>query len=118
MPWTVKFCTEFAEEVQRSDQLFKEQLAVHLMLLREIGPLLGRPRVDTLRGSRHQNLKELRFFSNGCVWRVVFAFDPSRCAVVLVAGDKAGVNQERFYKGLIACADERFDRYLAGGAGK
>ncbi|MFD2644141.1 type II toxin-antitoxin system RelE/ParE family toxin [Pseudomonas japonica] len=118
MPWPIIFCVEFEAEVLQADQLFKEQLAVHLGLLRDIGPLLGRPRVDTLKGSRHCNLKELRFSSDGRVWRVAFAFDPDRCAVLLIAGDKAGVHQERFYQRLIALADERYDRYLAGGVEK
>ncbi|QVM95880.1 type II toxin-antitoxin system RelE/ParE family toxin [Pseudomonas sp. SORT22] len=47
--------------------------------------------------------------------RVAFAFDPKRRAVILVAGDKAGVSQKRFYRNFIRRADERFDRYLSGG---
>lgn len=66
-------------------------------------------------------MKELRFDANDGVWRVAFAFDPERKAILLVAGDKAGVNQERFYRTLIKRADERFDEHLAelerGGAG-
>ena len=47
------------------------------------------------------------------VWRIAFAFDPERKAVLLIAGDKAGVSERRFYRRLIAKADERFDRHLA-----
>jgi hypothetical protein len=66
----------------------------------------------TLKGSKHANMKELRFEAGGGAWRVAFAFDPKRQAVVLVAGDKRGVAQARFYKALIAKADRRFGKYL------
>jgi hypothetical protein len=82
-------------------------------LLRQFGPRLGRPRVDTLSGSRHANMKELRFMAADGVWRVAFAFDPKQQAILLVAGDKTGVNQQRFYRKLIAKADARFDAHLA-----
>lgn len=76
------------------------------------GPTLGRPHADTLAGSKHANMKELRFNAVDGVWRVAFAFDPRRKAILLVAGDKSGVAQARFYKGLIAKADRRFDDHL------
>ena len=57
-------------------------------------------------------MKELRFKAAGGVWRVAFAFDPERQAILLVAGDKAGVAQKRFYKGLITRADDRFTGHL------
>ena len=63
-------------------------------------------------------MKELRCPVGNGVWRVAFAFDPLRKAILLVAGDKAGVNQRRFYKTLIAAADARFDRHLAELKGK
>ena len=69
-------------------------------------------RVDTLNGSRHANMKELRFTADGGVWRVAFAFDPKRKAILLVAGDKSGISERRFYKQLIKKAGERFDTHL------
>ncbi len=81
-------------------------------LLQQFGPNLGRPRVDTLKDSRHANMKELRFDAADGVWRVVFAFDPKRRAILLVAGDKSGGSQKRFYRELIRKADERFDAHL------
>ena len=78
-----------------------------------MGQGLGRPHADTLFGSRHANMKELRFAAANGVWRVAFAFDPQREAIVLVAGDKAGVAQKRFYTALIAKADRRYDNHLA-----
>ncbi len=82
-------------------------------MLTEFGPQLGRPHVDTLAGSEHANMKELRFDAEDGVWRVAFAFDPKRQAVLLVAGDKSGTSQKRFYKNLIQKADQRFDNWLS-----
>jgi hypothetical protein len=81
-------------------------------LLQQFGPQLGRPRVDTLKGSRHANMKELRLSAADGEWRVAFAFDPKRSAILLVAGDKSGVSEKRFYRELIRKADERFDAHL------
>lgn len=72
----------------------------------------ARPRVDTLHGSKHANMKELRFRAADSEWRVAFAFDPQRQAVLLAAGGKSGQKQQRFYKGLVARADWRFSQYL------
>ncbi len=58
-------------------------------------------------------MKELRCSADEGVWRIAFAFDPERKAILLTAGDKAGTNQTRFYRKLMAKADERFDRRLA-----
>ena len=58
-------------------------------------------------------MKELRFDADNGVWRVAFAFDPERKAILLVAGDKAGTSQQRFYRQLIRKADARFDAHLA-----
>jgi len=69
-------------------------------------------RADTLKGSRRANMKELRFDADGGVWRVAYAFDPERKGILLVAGDKGGQSTKRFYRQLIAKADERFDGRL------
>jgi hypothetical protein len=79
---------------------------------KKFGPNLKRPYCDTLSGSRHANMKELRFDAADGVWRVAFAFDPRRRAILLVAGNKSGGSQVRFYKRLIKTADERFARHL------
>ena len=90
----------------------QDALLAHAGLLEQFGPGLGRPRVDTLKGSRHANMKELRFDADGGVWRFAFAFDPNRKAIVLVGGDKSGTGEKRFYRQLIRKADERFDGHL------
>jgi hypothetical protein len=76
-------------------------------LLTDYGPQLGRPYADTLKGSRHANMKELRFEGADGEWRAAFAFDPERRAILLVAGDKSGGSQKCFYRKLIAKADRR-----------
>jgi hypothetical protein len=58
-------------------------------------------------------MKELRFDAADGVWRVAFAFDPNRKAILLVAGDKSGGSEKRFYRQLIETADERFDVHVA-----
>ncbi len=112
MPWSVIFHDIFAEEFNNFSTGVKNELLAHSKLLEHFGPGLGRPSVDTLKNSRHSNMKELRFNHVNEVWRVVFAFDPKRRAIVLAAGDKCGVDQKRFYEKLIAKADRRFDQHL------
>lgn len=112
MTWTVLFHDLFAEEFRMMGEELQDELLAHAKLLAEFGPNLGRPTVDTLKGARHANMKELRFSWNNQAWRVAFAFDPQRQAILLVAGNKSGANQRRFYKWLIQVADERYDAYL------
>ncbi len=102
----------FAGELKEQSTGFRKELAALINLLEEFGPQLGRPQVDTLNNSRHSNMKELRFNADNGVWRVAFAFDPKRQAIVLIAGDKSGTSQKRFYRQLIRRADERFDDHL------
>jgi len=96
--------------------LLHEQVQTEILalsrLLQRFGPRLGRPRVDTLKGSRHSNMKELRFNAAGGEWRVAFAFDPKRKAILLIGGDKSGGSEKRFYRELIRKADDRFDAHL------
>lgn len=103
---------EFAEELARFDIRVQIELRAMTVLLGEIGPRLGRPRADTLKGSKHANMKELRFDAADGVWRVAFAFDPARSAILLVAGDKSGRSERLFYRKLIEIADRRFDVHL------
>jgi hypothetical protein len=114
--WAVEFDDEFAAEFHELSNLVQDALFALLIKLRQFGPQLARPDVDTLKGSRYPNMKELRFRAADEVWRVAFAFDPGRKAILLVGGSKSGISQERFYKGLIRVADERFDCYLATNA--
>jgi hypothetical protein len=111
--WTVLIHEAFAPELRVMQQAVRIEVLAMIDLLEMDGPGLARPYADTLSGSAYPNMKELRFDADGGVWRVAFAFDPVRRAILLVAGDKSGVSQKRFYKTLIAKADKRFGAHLA-----
>ena len=113
MTWIVLLHDDFADELAVLDEKLQDELFAHAKLLAEFGPNLGRPTVDTLKGTSHANMKEMRFNWMGEVWRVAFAFDPQRQAVLLVGGDKGGADQKLFYKRLIAVADNRYSEHLA-----
>lgn len=113
MAWTVEFADEFEPEFDDFPEAVQNELLAQAKVIEQFGPEAKRPRVDTLSGSKHANMKELRFDAADGVWRVAFAFDPRRRAVLLVGGDKSGGSQKRFYKRLIAIADQRFDAHLA-----
>jgi hypothetical protein len=91
----------------------QDAILARVILLEREGPQLGRPHADTLKGSRYKNMKELRCTANDGAWRIAYAFDPGRKAILLAAGDKSGGSEKRFYRRLIAKADARFDRHLA-----
>lgn len=112
MTWTVLFHDAFDAEFEALVEELQDELLAHAKLLATFGPDLGRPTVDTLKGSRHSNMKELRFSWDGQVWRVAFAFDPRRQAILLVGRDKGGADQRRFYKRLLKVADARYDDHL------
>ena len=113
MRWAVDFHDEFVPEFRNLPEEVQDEVYAIGRLLEHFGPQLGRPRVDTLNGSRHANMKEMRFRAADGEWRVAFAFDPARHAILLVAGDKSGGAEKRFYRALIRKADERFDRHIA-----
>ena len=110
MTWEILFCDEFEQEFLEMALSLQDELLAHLHVLAAHGPSLGRPLVDTLKGSRHRHMKELRFFFNSRPYRFFFAFDPKRQGIVLVGGDKGG--DKRFYKRRIPVADERYDNHL------
>jgi len=112
MPWEVRFDDVFEAEFDQLLEAVQDELLARVKVLEQFGPQLGRPHVDTLKDSKHANMKELRFNCEDGAWRVAFAFDPKRQALLLVAGDKAGANQRKFYEKLIQTADERFDAHL------
>jgi hypothetical protein len=113
MKWNVLLFDEFDSEFTEFPRDVQTAMLAKARMLEHFGPQLGRPNVDTLEGSKHANMKELRFDAADGVWRAAFAFDPHRQAVILVAGDKSGISEKRFYRSLIAKADKRFDDYLA-----
>ena len=111
--WIVEIGDEFEPEFDVLHEDVQMEILALARLLQQFGPQLGGLRVDTLRGSRHANMKELRFSAADGEWRVAFAFDTKRKAILLVGGDKSGVGERRFYRELIRKADDRFDAHLA-----
>jgi hypothetical protein len=112
MMWTVIFHDEFEPEFDELPAEVQDELYAEAGFVERFGPETGRPHVDTLRGSDYANMKELRFEASDGEWRVAFAFDPKRRAILLVARDKTGVSEKKFYKRLIAKADARYKRHL------
>lgn len=112
MAWAVEVADEFEPEFAALASSVQEEIAALVRLLEQFGPGLKRPHCDTLKGSRFANMKELRFSVAGGEWRVAFAFDPVRRAILLCAGDKSGGSEARFYRGLIRLADGRFAAHL------
>jgi len=108
--WTVEFTDEFGKWWETLTPSQQDTIDRAVGVLRECGPSLGRPQVDTLKGSRHANLKELRGQHRGSPLRVFFAFDPRRTAILLIGGDKTG--DSRFYDRMIPLADALYDQYL------
>ena len=112
MSWIVEIGDEFELEFDSLHEDVQTEILALARLLQKFGPQLGRPRVDTLNGSRHANMKELRFSAVDGEWRVAFAFDTKRKAILLAGGDKSGQSEKRFYRELIRKADNRFDAHL------
>lgn len=103
--WFLTLCKEDPESAAL--------VAASIDKLSNDGPALGRPLVDRIKASRHHNMKELRPGSTGTSEiRIIFAFDPERRAILLVAGDKSG-NWRQWYTDNVPLADDRFDEHLA-----
>jgi len=108
--WEVEYTDEFEQWWRRLTEEQQQDLLISVELLRNLGPHLPRPHADTLKGSRHANMKELRTQSKGKPLRTLYAFDPRRCAILLIGGDKTG--DKRFYKKMIPLADHLYDEHL------
>ncbi len=111
-PWEVLLLDDVVEWFTELPARDAALVAAAIDLLEEQGPSLGRPLVDHVKASRHNNMKELRPGSSGrSEIRILFAFDPRRRAVLLIAGDKAG-NWKRWYDRSVPIADDRYDEWL------
>jgi hypothetical protein len=104
------FHQEFEEWFFDLDVEVQDSIAMVLDVLEEQGAALGRPYVDTIKGSAFTNMKELRVQHDGDHYRLLFAFDPQRQAVILIGGNKRG--DKRWYEVNIPIADRRFREYL------
>jgi len=110
--WVVDMVDEVQQWLDTLDHDTRISVLAAVVVLGEDGPSIGRPLVDTVKGSRYANMKELRPPSAGRqTIRVLFAFDPARAAILLVGGDKTN-NWNRWYRRNVPLADSRFERHL------
>ena len=110
MEWQVLLDEEFVKWSKEQDIGLQDEILAYRELLKQYGPRLGRPRVDTIKGSKFTNMKELRIQWKGQPWRILFAFDPKRRSILLVGGNKQG--DKRWYEKNIPIADARFEKHL------
>jgi len=109
MSWDVESTPEYDKWFARLPVDSQVEIVARVDVLREKGPGLGRPLVDSVKGSKHPNMKELRI---GTI-RILFAFDPQRTALLLVGGNKRG-QWQAWYRKAIKVADRLYDRHLRG----
>lgn len=109
--WVIILTERFEEWLNEQDIQLQENMVVALRNLETYGHLLARPLADAIKGSKFNNMKELRVQHQGRPIRAFFAFDPLRQAIVLCAGDKS--NDKKFYERMISIADQEFQLYLS-----
>jgi hypothetical protein len=109
--WEVEYTDEFEEWWNGLTGEEQEDVRAKVILLRRDGPLLRRPHSDVVASSKHSNMKELIVQYSGNPYRVLYAFDPRRFAILLIGGDKTG--DERWYKRFVPIADRLYDEHIA-----
>ncbi len=109
MAWEIEYTDEFGAWWDELDRVTRRRIISAVEALEERGPGLGRPLVDTIHGSRHSNMKELRPIGGGI--RILFAFDPRRMAILLIGGDKTG-RWNQWYVEMVPIADQLYDEHL------
>lgn len=110
MPFAVNTSDEFDNWFSPLVEALQDDILFVVRLLQEHGPQLRRPYADTLEGTSLSNLKELRVQHRGEPYRILFAFDPKREALLLIGGNKAG--DKRWYKRMIPLAEAIFEKHL------
>jgi len=111
MEWEIEFTDEFGEWWDALTEEEQDAVAIKVGLLRQLGPALRRPHSGSISSSRHSSMKELIIQQAGRPYRVLYAFDPRRAAILLMGGDKTG--DERWYEKFVPLADRLFDEHLA-----
>ncbi len=111
MEWEVEFTDEFEEWWNRLCGDEQEDVNAKVILLQRYGPTLRRPHSDVITSSRHPNMKELIIQRAGRPYRVLYAFDPRRCAILLIGGEKTG--DDRWYERFVPIADRLYAEHLA-----
>lgn len=108
MNWDVYFSERFEKWLLQQDIKIQEDIMAYIGLLEKRGPQLSRPYADTIQGSQFPNMKELRVQSQGNPYRLFFAFNPQREAIILIADNKKGWKDQDFYKKWVPIADQIF----------
>ena len=108
--WEIEYADEFGEWWTQLTDSEQDALTASIGLLEELGPNLGRPHADHIKGSKYTNMKELRTQVDGEPLRTFFAFDPRRIAILLIGGNKGG--DDRFYDRMIPIADRLYETHL------
>lgn len=109
--WEIETTDTFDKWFKDLSDTDRENVLATILVLKEKGPLLSRPHADSVYGSIHSNMKELRVQSKGRPIRAFFAFDPTRTGIILCAGEKTG-KEKRFYEEMIPVADREFSTHL------
>ena len=109
--WEVEYTDEFGEWWQGLTEAEQESVNAHVRLLEERGPQLGHPHSSGIARSKHRHMRELRVQHRGRPYRVLYAFDPRRTAILLIGGDKTG--NDRWYEEYVPRADRLYDQHLA-----
>jgi hypothetical protein len=110
MEWEVEYTDQFGTWWDSLTEAEQEDIDAVVRVLERQGPSLRRPYVGTIDGSRHPNMKELIVQHAGRPYRILFAFDPRRCAILLIGGDKTG--NQRWYEENVPIADGLYDEHL------
>jgi hypothetical protein len=111
MKWDVEYTDEFEAWWDNLSEAEQDSVQASVQLLGDDGPQLGFPHTSDIKGSQHGNLRELRVQHAGKPYRVLYAFDPRRCAILLIGGDKTG--QDRWYHKHVPLAERLYDEHLA-----
>ena len=110
MPWDVEYTDEFGAWWNDLDDAERESIAASVELLEVRGPSLGHPHTSGIATSRHHHMRELRIQHQGRPYRVLYAFNPFRTALLLIGGDKTG--DDRWYDRMVPLADDLYDAHL------
>ncbi len=110
MDWQVEYTDEFDAWWNTLTDGEQETLDAGVDLLIDYGPVLGYPYSSSVHGSRHEHMRELRMQHHGEPYRVLYAFDPRRTAVLLIGGKKGG--DKRWYERFVPIADAIYDEHL------
>lgn len=108
--WEVEYTDEFEQWWSTLNEGEQDAVDRVVIMLMKTGPALGRPYVDTIEGAKHPHMKELRIQHSGDPYRVLFAFDPRRAAILLTGGNKTG--DKRWYERMVPIADRLYDEHL------